>query len=1170
MRLSKIKLAGFKSFVDPITIPFPSDLVGIVGPNGCGKSNTIDAVRWVMGESSAKQLRGDSMTDVIFNGSSTRKPVGKATVELVFDNSDGTLGGEYANYAEISIKRQVTRDGQSVYFLNGARCRKRDITDVFLGTGLGPRSYAIIEQGTISRIIEARPEEMRGYLEEAAGISKYKERRKETERRIKATRENMERLDDLRDEVGKQLQKLERQSRTAERYREYKDQERQLKAELLTIRLRDLSRLSHGGERGIAEANNALEALIAEQRAVESSLEHDRQEQTEANDAHSEIQGRFYSVGADIARSEQAISHARDLRGRLEQEYDNLNAAVGEMEEHLDLDRAELEELNGFLLDHEPDLERADEAAEVAADTLADLELALGQKQSEWDEFTRRSAEPAQAAEVERSRIEQMEKAIHLSQQREMRLREESNRLDSTELERDIEDLRVEDEMVEEEQAARSEELAQVQEEITGVRDSNNRQSSELDEARRQLQEQRGRFSSLEALQQAALGQDDAELSSWLQENQLNKLPRLAQHLTPETGWETALETVLSKDLQALCVDGVDSVSEAITGLAKGSVSLIDTSTTLPAPAAGPLPRLIDKVTAPWSLEALLGGIFLSESVFDALSHRDNLQNHQSIITRDGVWVGRNWLRVSHEDDAHAGVLAREQEIKVLAGALDEGEERSEGLQAQLEQGREALHELESRRDGVQSEISEAHRRHSDLRARLSGKEARLEQIQARRARLEEDLAEILVDVSDSGEELIIAKERHADAMEQMEVLTEERELLAESREVLRERVNGARGEIRRLKDDAHHLALEVESKKVARDSLANNVQRTEVQLAQQEERRDELQDQLEDALEPMTEHSENLELLLEQRLEVEMQLAEARKRVEAVDMGMRERDQRRIDLERRSIEAREEVQRQMLAQQDTIVQERTLRAQLEEAGYHYETVFSILPEDATETVWKQRNQEVASRITRLGPINLAAIEEFKEQSERKVYLDSQQADLTEALEVLDAAIRKIDKETKSRFKDTFDKVNTRLREMFPRLFGGGEAYLELTGEDLLDTGVTVMARPPGKRLSTIHLMSGGEKALTAVALVFAIFELNPAPFCMLDEVDAPLDDANVGRFCRLVEEMSERVQFIFISHNKAAIEMARQLTGVTMREAGVSRLVAVDVDEAVEMANAS
>lgn len=1176
MRLSKIKLAGFKSFVDPTTIPFPSDLVGIVGPNGCGKSNTIDAVRWVMGESSAKNLRGDSMTDVIFNGSAARKPVGTCSVELVFDNTatrpdETRLGGEYAQYNEISVKRQVSRDGQSTYFLNGTRCRRRDVTDVFLGTGLGPRSYAIIEQGTISRIIEARPEEMRGYLEEAAGISKYKERRRETERRIKGTRENLERLNDLREEVGKQLQKLERQARTAERYKDYKNQERQLKAEHIALKLRDLDRIVNDGERQIAEARNALEAVNTEHRALETGLEQSRIEQTESTDALNEVQGRFYSIGAEIARTEQSIQHSRDLHTRLTREFDSISASLAETEEHQDLDKAELEDLENFLLEQEPELEQSDASVEDTTDRLAEAEQALNKLRTEWEDFNRRSEEPARVAEVERSRSEQMERQIAAAQQREQRLQDERGRLDSTDLEEEIETLRIENEAAEQAHQERAEALQGVQEQINELRQGNAELSRGLDTTRSTLQQNQGRFSSLEALQQAALGKGKGAVNDWLQANALSDAQRLAEQLRPKAGWERALETVLSADLQAVCVDKVDQFAEAVMGLEKGNVTLF--STTAMSDGAsndqGPGERLSDQVQAPWSLEGLLAGIFLAEDLGQALIRRTELKAGQSIVTRDGLWLGPNWLRVSREEDAHAGVLERKREIAELQAAIEELELGLAEQEEALDEGREHLKDAERRRDEMQAEASQAHRTHSDLRARLSGKEARLEQIQARRRRLEEDLQEVLMDVTEHGEELAIARQRHSEAMADVEVLAEEREILTARMETARAQVDSVKAELRRLRDASHTLALEVQSKRTARDALKTSLQRMEQQLEQQIDRRDEIAEQLEAALEPVEEQAEGLESLLETRLEVEQQLAEARSRVEAVDARLREHDHQRSELERRSIEARERLQTMQLGQQESIVLQRTLDEQLKEDGFHAPTLWQNLPEEATEGEWQKKNEDVAGRIQRLGPINLAAIEEFKEQSERREYLDAQHDDLVEAMDVLETAIRKIDRETKARFKETYDKVNNRMREMFPRLFGGGEAFLELTGDDLLETGVTVMARPPGKRISTIHLMSGGEKALTAVALVFAIFELNPAPFCMLDEVDAPLDDANVGRFCRLVEEMSDRVQFIFISHNKAAIEMAKQLTGVTMREPGVSRLVAVDVDEAVEMANA-
>jgi chromosome segregation protein len=1166
MRLSKIKLAGFKSFVDPTSIEFPSALTGVVGPNGCGKSNIIDAVRWVMGESSAKNLRGESLTDVIFNGSTSRKPVGQASIELVFDNSDGTVTGQYAQFNEISVKRQVSRDGQSLYFLNGTRCRRRDITDIFLGTGLGPRSYAIIEQGMISRLIEAKPEELRVFLEEAAGISKYKERRRETENRIRRTRENLDRLEDLREEVAKRLQTLQRQARTAERYKEMKQQERHDKGQLLLLKLRDLDAEGEIRQRAMRERETTLESHIADLRSIERRLESGRGEHTEASDELNEVQARYYELGAEIARLEQAIKHAQDMQARQQQDLEQAEQALGELTDHIALDRTELEDLEIFLAGHEPDMEAAVQAREAADEHRAACEEAMQRWQHEWDDFNQRFTEPSQSAQVERSRMEQLERNLNAHRTRLKRLEEERDRLDDSALVEEIARLEEEEETLSLRDGATQEELDLIRDDIGEWRENNQTASEALHQARDRLQQLRGRLTSLQTLQQAALGETSSEVAGWLEGQGLADAPRLAQQIEVEPGWERAVETVLGSHLEAVCVDGLDAVASVLEDLPSGSLSVYETTSPANGSTVDGTP-LVDKVTARWDLAPLLHGIHAAEDLDQALRLRNGLQAGESVVTRDGIWLGTRWLRVIREEDGSAGILEREREIRSLEEDLERLEATVEEHEQRLAEGRERLHELEERREAIQGEASQLHRQLGDLRARLGGRRVRLEQLQARQRRIGEDMEEVAGEIEQDRLRLAEASASRAEAMALVERLMQERDELSERRERLQQELTEARAAARAARDEVHRHALEVESKRAARNSLVQNLERMQRQLEQLTERRDLLRDNLESGGEPLPGMQEELATLLSRHAEVEARLIEERRRVESIEEALRQYEEERIQAERRVEETRISLEQDRMARREIEVRAQALNEQLAEAGIPREELEADLPGDATVEQWQQNLEQLALRIQRLGPINLAAIDEYKEESERKQYLDAQHEDLVEALTTLENAIRKIDRETRSRFKETYDKVNATFQQTFPKLFGGGHAYLDLTGEDLLETGVTVMARPPGKRNSTIHLLSGGEKALTAVALVFSIFELNPAPFCMLDEVDAPLDDANVGRFCELVKEMSSRVQFIFITHNKTTMQMANQLSGVTMHEPGVSRLVAVDVDEAVQMA---
>ena len=1166
MRLSKIKLAGFKSFVDPTTVLLPTNLTGVVGPNGCGKSNIIDAVRWVMGESSAKHLRGDSMADVIFNGSTSRKPVGQASIELSFDNSDGTLGGQYANYSEISVKRQVSRDGQSVYFLNGTRCRRRDITDIFLGTGLGPRSYAIIEQGTISRLIEAKPEEMRNFLEEAAGISKYKERRRETGTRMRHTRENLDRLNDLREELDKQLNHLQRQARSAERYKELKQEERLKKGELSALRWRELDQKVEKQESQIAQRETALEEHLAHQRHAEAEIEAHREAQTEAQDKFNTVQSEFYRVGADIARLEQTIQHAQERFQQQQNDLNQIEQSWSETQQHLEGDREKFTILQQQLEEIEPQYLVATEQKEVGAEALQEAESAMQQWQQNWDDFNSRANEPSQTAQVERSKIQQIEQQSVQLEQRIERIKQEMGNLNSANLAEEINKIGQEFAEKEAQQESQAEELERMTSDLQNQREANRTGVQQLDQLRTELQNSRGRFASLEALQQAALGKGQGKVNQWLERHDMGSAQRLAQGIKSESGWERAVETVLGDSLEAVCIENLDGVQSILDDLEQGNAHFLE-NRSADSSQGSDSALLLSKVDSEWDLSAMLGKVQIAESLNEALAQRATLAADSSIITRDGIWVGPNWLRVHRGEDDHSGVLQRQQELDELKEKIEALNSQVSELTATHESGVETQHKLEQERDQAQSQLNQLNRSIAELKGSHRGKEARLEQITNRKERLQQDLDEIAVQREESENTISESKGRLHAALEQMEQLAIERETLQQGREQYRKTLDESRIQARQSQQQHHELQLKTNQIKTELDAIKQAESRSDQMLGQLAERREALKSVLAEGDAPIQEKRKELEIILEQRSQVEQQLAEARRKLGDIDHAIREQEKLRGDAERKNQEIRTELEGMRLRRQEQQVRRQTLQEKVTEVGFAVSALLESLDENAQTAEWEQEVERVSMRISRLGPINLAAIDEYESQGERKKYLDAQNDDLVAALETLEAAIKKIDKETRTRFKETFEKVNKGLQDKFPRLFGGGHAYLELTGDDLLDTGVSVMARPPGKRNSTIHLLSGGEKALTAVALVFAIFELNPAPFCMLDEVDAPLDEANVGRFCKLVEEMSEQVQFIFITHNKATMELSTTLSGVTMHEPGVSRIVSVDVEEAAELA---
>ncbi|MBW4051939.1 MAG: chromosome segregation protein SMC [Proteobacteria bacterium] len=1168
MRLTKIKLAGFKSFVDPTQVSFPSNLTGVVGPNGCGKSNVIDAVRWVMGELSAKHLRGDNMADVIFNGSSARKPVGAASVELVFDNSDGKIGGAYASYNEISLKRQVARDGSSGYYINGARCRRKDITQLFLGTGLGSRSYAIIEQGTISRVIEAKAEDMRAFVEEAAGISRYKERRKETESRIADTRENLERLQDVRDEIEKQIRHLQRQAATARRYQSLKEEERRLTAELLALRLKELDSGAQVHDSATRARELQMQAALADQRAAEASIESQRTHHGVATERVSAVQGRYYEIGAQISRLEQTIQHTRELRERQRADLAKTGATLTELGAHIERDELQLAGLAEEIAQAAPQLEQAQSAEAAAAAALEAAERELAAWQERWEQLNQALGAADRTTQVERARIEQLENQLRRLKGQLERLTLEREALEAQESSEFLAELTEQESQTREESDSLAASLRVALERVQSARAGQRAAEEALEAARGERERTRAESTSLEAVQKAALSASAGQATEWLGEVGLAGRTRIAQTLEVEPGWELAVETALGDYLEAVCVDSLDEVAAPLERLARGRVALIESAGTGGgAVPAGPEGSLASKVSGPAAVLAQLAGVLTAESLTQALQRRGALAAGQSVITRGGEWLGRDWLRVSRGVDHHLGVIEREHRLKALRAAVEAAEARARGAEDRLAAVRESLSQAEAERDESQAGIQAVHRRHADITGQLEAARARAKETALRRQRIESETAEHAREIAATQEGLGRAGETLEQGLAVGIDLNLRREELEGEREMRREALTAARSRAQATQVAARDHLIRIESRRSTETSVRVSLGRMVEQRAQLERQRQNLEEELSGGDGPILELESRLNEALAGRLEVEAQLAAARHAMEEADTALRALDEQRLLAERRVNEAREAMEAARFAAQENRVRREGLAEQFGETRFDLGEVQQSLAADAAIPAWEERLAETRAGIEKLGQVNLAAIDELKEQTERKEYLDRQFTDLTSALDTLEEAMGRIDKETSARFEETFERINSGLKERFPRLFGGGHAYLELVGEDPLSAGIAIMARPPGKKNSSIHLLSGGEKALTAVALVFSIFDLNPAPFCLLDEVDAPLDEHNVGRFCDIVREMSARVQFIFITHNKTTMELASQLLGVTMHEPGVSRLVAVDVDEAVRLA---
>jgi chromosome segregation protein len=1165
MRLTAIKLAGFKSFVDATTFTAPTNLTGIVGPNGCGKSNIIDAVRWVMGEGSAKVLRGESMADVIFSGSSSRKPVGTASVELIFDNTEGRIAGEFAGYNEISVKRIIGRDGVSQYNLNNTRCRRKDVRDLFLGTGLGSKSYSIIEQGMISQVVDAGPEEVRSHLEEAAGISRYKERRRETERRIKHTRENLDRLTDLRDEIASHLNRLKRQANAAERYKKLKIEQRELESSLLALQWSSLQQDAGIGRSGLTVQETAMQEQIAEQRAAEARMEAIHQDQAGAGEALNGVQGELYSVGSDIARLEQAIQHDRELQARQKKEYDETSGSLQDMEKHMVLDRAQVEDLTTKLADVEPALEKA-QTEELSADAeLQEAEAEVSSWQESLEQHHVKNNELNRKADSQRATVEMLDGRMQDAANRLQNLVGETEGTDTGALSIEVVELEKQGDVLASQLAEQQKLLEENRNELQARRQVLRDNTASQHELQGEINRREGRLESLKALQQAA--RQSGSGVTWLESNGLKSAPRLVEQLDVAQGWEAAAETVLGFWLDSVLVDEPKAYSAGLSQLAAGNgkdveLSLLGNQSSGIKATPG---SLAEKVTAPDVIMAQLNNVQIADSLEAAFKSVSGKQDGSSAITADGQWIGPGWVRVAGSQSGQAGMLARKQDIKTLQVEAAKLQQQWSALDESNKTERDVLSNSEKSINELQQKVNGLHRESADLGSRLNAGRARIRDLSGRQKQIAEESGSLQKRQNDDQEQIGVARKALALLLDEMADTEKERSALDQQRQSLLERRDVARTRAREVRNRRHELALKTGSRRASLDSLRNSLQRMDTQFSQLQQRFLDLSEQITQNEDPEVRHRETMDGLLKTRVEVEQRLTAARANLQALEEDYRKLDAARQNCLRKVEDIRSSLEKARLQQQELELNARNLQRQVEQLGHEVAELAEGLPADADAGAWQEELERLGVRITRLEPVNLAAISEYEEERKRKEYIDAQHADLISALETLENAIKKIDRKTRTRFKDTFESVNKGIQELFPKLFGGGHAYLELTGDDLLTTGVSIMARPPGKRISSIHLMSGGEKALTAVAFVFSIFRLNPAPFCLLDEVDAPLDDANVSRFTAMVKEMSETVQFVIVTHNKITMEMAHQLSGVTMREPGVSRLVQVDIDEAVK-----
>ncbi|HEY5993936.1 MAG TPA: chromosome segregation protein SMC [Gallionellaceae bacterium] len=1163
MRLSHIKLAGFKSFVDPTHIALPGQLVGIVGPNGCGKSNVIDALRWVLGESRAAALRGESMQDVIFNGSDKRKPVARASVELIFDNSLGKAAGQWSSYAEIAIKRVLQRDGESSYYINNQHVRRKDITDIFLGTGLGARAYAIIEQGMISRIIEAKPEELRVFLEEAAGVSKYRDRRRETELRISDTRENLLRVDDIRQELDKQLTHLTEQAEVAKAYRELEAKRVTTQNMLWLVNKQDAEARRARIANQIEKAKTELEAETARLREVESQLESTRSGHYQLSDALHGKQGELYAINAEIARLEQHIAHLNDQRTRLSHQIANADAQIDQQRRQLEGVQGLLEHWTRQQQEAAVRVEVCESRADNEAQGLPQAEEAARAAQERHNTVQREQLVQQQQLQLADTQREHVLRNVQQLDGRRSRLLLEQDNLPRPDTQALAEAQQQATEL-EEEHRAQQEELAQLQEQLPVADAARREKRTTAQELERQLAQIEARLAALQQLQ--AQGDNDKNLKQWLADHQLDKLPRLWQSIRIEAGWENALEAVLRERLNAISVPDLKQ-SASWNGFppAKLAVFAPDGARVAAQQDGGftPLSKFVtcqDERAAPVVAD-WLAGVYAADTLELALEQRGRLPAGAWLVTPQGHLTGAHSVLFHAPDSQVHGVLARQREIEQL-------QQQAAQQSAALEQGKQQAAKAEEDYHAIEGRITPLRSTGSEMQQRQHALQVQILKLNQASERSSERAAQISQELQELAEQTAGEQRQQEEITERMAILREKIELQAADGEQVRQQAAEAESRLREQRERAQKAQHELQearffaktcSEKIS--DLEHNLKQTGETLAQLEstlaQNREEL-GKLEDAG-----IQQQLQQALEQRQGREQALAEARNTLEHATLNLNKLEQERMACEQKLNPLREKSVELTLKEQEA-------RLQYEQWAEHLqgvdEAILQPLMEGAKAGGLQNELNRLGAEIEALGAVNLAALEELQAAQERKAYLDAQSKDLTEAMATLEDAIRRIDKESRDLLMATYDEVNRHLSEMFPILFGGGEARLVLTGEEILDSGVQVMAHPPGKKNASIHLLSGGEKALTAIALVFSLFQLNPAPFCLLDEVDAPLDDTNTERLGKLIEKMSQHTQFIFISHNRITMELAKQLVGVTMQERGVSHVVAVDIESAMRM----
>ncbi len=1166
MRLTHLKLAGFKSFVDPTTIHLHGQRVGVVGPNGCGKSNVMESVRWVLGESSAREMRADAMDAVIFNGSGNRKPISRASVELVFDNSLGGASGEWNQYAEISVKRVIERDKGSTYYINNTAVRRRDVADLFLGTGLGGRAYAIIGQNTISRIVEARPEELRVFLEEAAGISKYKERRRETELRLRDTRENLERVEDISREMNKQIIKLESQAIVTQKFHALQEAHKLAEAQWWWLRKRDAVLAHEAASQTVDQAVNALEAQMASLRHNELQLEQSRQQHQEASTQLHTAQAAFYEANSQVSNLGLQVKQSEEARDRLLQEQMQLQRQM----EHRAQQHSQLQTQ---LADKTTALTTADSAVEQHALNLQTMQQGLPEQTTQLQSIQQAANQAQQAVQQSRQQMQLEQNNVNFIQRNLTEARQRLQQLHN-ELERwalpDTQALGQLQQQITEQQAALQhdeQQLAELRVEENTHQQILQQSRNQWQQAQRALHQLEAEIQSLQKLQQSM--KQDQQLGPWLQKTGLQSASRLWQVIQVDSEWQPALEAFMGNKLNALLPETLQEWSQLPhPQAAVAIVNPASATDTLPDQWQG-LPSLYSLLTIKQpqvaaALQHWLAGIYVVADAQQLASYQSQLPANISLLTKSGD-VYQRFSAVFHgRQNQMQGVLERQQQLDNLQAGLKDAQtavtEAQQYVQAQevslqdtrqqQQQTHQNIKQLTTSLHDAQMQVSRLQQAHDNAMRRQTVLKEDIAQAESRQAGLAEEIAQAQATIS--GHQAQFAN------LEQTARETQSQKQQAEQA-------------FYNLRDTVQQAEKAHQSQVFEQTLLNNAVNDLQQRLTQNEQESQNLQHHLVEteqtlAISNMETLKANLAHALTQQHECEQALAQARTQLAEQENALQTQERNRMQVEQQLHPLRDAVEQRRLKQQECRLQVEQCQSALAETGLGEAVIQQGLDADSKVHVLAQTTQRLQQQIQQLGPVNMAAIEELSVEKERKGYLDSQLKDLLTASETLEEAIQKIDRETRGKLRATFEEANRNFGELFQTLFNGGQAKLELLGDEILDTGVQVFAQPPGKKNTTIQLLSGGEKALTAMALVFALFRLNPAPFCLMDEVDAPLDDSNTERFCQLVRVMSEKTQFLFVSHNKITMEMSQQLIGVTMQESGVSRIVDVDIDEAIRM----